>query len=397
MKKRTLKISALTALLSAAAAGTAFAGSWKTDAFGTYYENDNGTRPAYAKTWVCLDDGMTYAFDPDGYLIIDGYYGTFRTNSSGQLVEKTEEQLAKEAVEKAERASRPNPSKVATEAKAAGTAAKQLTAAATTTRLAYQAEMQTFMDRAFVALRTALGDDYPNLIGDTKSTSIDSTYFYRVRGDSVYTLSASKHLVSSETNPDYTPYAFSVTYDRGRLSSDSGLDYFNEAFQTLVIAAVGETAGQELYDTLMADVLDGTSLLKLSGTTDTGNSYTANYVGNTVTVQVTCSEIVPETEDENAEGETAEGESTEEAVEETPTTSVITVGAGQSSTAETEASEETTDEGTEENAEASEETSGETAVEETANETEVASEEAAAETEAAAEETAAEETSAEEA
>ena len=79
--KKTLKILAAAGLMTIAMGMTAFAGQWKQDATGWWYDNGNGTWPA--STWQWIDgnqDGISecYYFDPSGYMAAntitpDGY------------------------------------------------------------------------------------------------------------------------------------------------------------------------------------------------------------------------------------------------------------------------------------------------------------------------------------
>ena len=70
MRKNFVKVLATTAMLSMLASTTAFAGQWKSDANGWWYQNDNGSYPA--NTWMWIDgngDGVSesYYFDQNGH------------------------------------------------------------------------------------------------------------------------------------------------------------------------------------------------------------------------------------------------------------------------------------------------------------------------------------------
>lgn len=72
MKKNFVKVLATTAILSMLASTTAFAGQWKSDANGWWYQNDNGSYPA--NTWMWIDgngDGVSesYYFNQSGYML----------------------------------------------------------------------------------------------------------------------------------------------------------------------------------------------------------------------------------------------------------------------------------------------------------------------------------------
>ena len=94
MKKRTFKMAAVmmaSAILTITAASTAFAGAWKQDTKGWWWQEDNGSYPV--SQWKWLDgnqDGVSecYYFGGNGYLLIntttpDGY----TVNSDGQWIE----------------------------------------------------------------------------------------------------------------------------------------------------------------------------------------------------------------------------------------------------------------------------------------------------------------------
>ena len=67
MRKKILGFTAAAFVLTMSTGITAFAGSWKEDAIGRYYENDDGSRPVYAGWFIDPADGAVYAMDPDGY------------------------------------------------------------------------------------------------------------------------------------------------------------------------------------------------------------------------------------------------------------------------------------------------------------------------------------------
>lgn len=75
------KVLAASILLAASMSGTAFAGEWKQDSIGWWYQNDDGSYPS--NTWQWIDgnyDGIaeSYFFDANGYCLMntitpDGY------------------------------------------------------------------------------------------------------------------------------------------------------------------------------------------------------------------------------------------------------------------------------------------------------------------------------------
>ena len=127
MRKKILGFTAAAFVLTMSTGITAFAGSWKEDAIGRYYENDDGSRPVYAGWFTDPADGAVYAMDPDGYTMPNSNMGSFRTDDMGRRIDKTEEDLKRENERKAELAKRPSPAKkqaaadIAADAATAGT------------------------------------------------------------------------------------------------------------------------------------------------------------------------------------------------------------------------------------------------------------------------------------
>lgn len=74
MRKKLL-VAAVAGLMTLALSMPVFAGEWKQDATGWWYQNDDGGYPNNGWTWV---DGRCYYFTPEGYCLIntqtpDGY------------------------------------------------------------------------------------------------------------------------------------------------------------------------------------------------------------------------------------------------------------------------------------------------------------------------------------
>ena len=78
--------------ISAAMTVTAFAGQWRSDTNGWWYQNDDGSYPA--GTWQWIDgngDGIAecYYFYPDGYMAynndVDGYHLNENPNPPAML------------------------------------------------------------------------------------------------------------------------------------------------------------------------------------------------------------------------------------------------------------------------------------------------------------------------
>ncbi len=391
MKKKFLGVTTLAIGLTLASAMTAFAGSWKTDSLGTYYENDDGTRPVYGGWFTDPDTGYVYFMNPDAYIMTDTEVLGYQLASDGRRIDKTEEELAAEEDAKnaatAKSRTKSKPSDAASDAKAAGNAAKNADYAVTTTRLSYQAEMTTFMNTVFRAAGKATTT--AGIVGDSAKDNTEVVYFF-ASPDGYRYFTATLPLSAKSTSLNYVPYSLILTYNYDSMGGDDATLY-GDAFNSLVLSALGPTVGQSVIDTIAAARTNGTGAFNQEATTDTGNYYTLTFDGSSVTISVTCSEISMEEETEETADATEASETTETTEEtaaeaETTTTSVIVAGQSQT-TKETEAAaEETTEAATEE-----------TTTEETA-ETEAAAEETTteetAETEAAAEE-ATEETAAE--
>lgn len=81
LKRNTLRILSTAAMLTMLANSTAFAGQWKSDSNGWWYQNDDGSYPANGWQWIDGNgDGVSesYYFDGNGYMLSntttpDGY------------------------------------------------------------------------------------------------------------------------------------------------------------------------------------------------------------------------------------------------------------------------------------------------------------------------------------
>ena len=83
------KIIAVTAglIMTAALNGAAFAGQWKQDAGGWWYQNDDGSYPAGAWQWIDSNgDGVAecYYFYSDGYMAYNNDVDGYHLNNDGQ-------------------------------------------------------------------------------------------------------------------------------------------------------------------------------------------------------------------------------------------------------------------------------------------------------------------------
>lgn len=97
MKNKKLAVLALTAGLSVLSCIPAFAGQWKQDSKGWWYQEDNGSYPA--STWKEIN-GKQYYFGADGYMLAntttpDGY----TVNGDGEWVDGSKQSVFKDISE----------------------------------------------------------------------------------------------------------------------------------------------------------------------------------------------------------------------------------------------------------------------------------------------------------
>lgn len=86
MRKGFIKVLTASALLSMLASSTVFAGQWKSDNNGWWYQNDDGSYPA--NTWQWIDgngDGVSesYYFNENGYLLTNSSKDGYTVNADG--------------------------------------------------------------------------------------------------------------------------------------------------------------------------------------------------------------------------------------------------------------------------------------------------------------------------
>ncbi|WP_432626480.1 hypothetical protein [Brotaphodocola sp.] len=326
MKKRFLSMAAVAFALSISTGMTAFAGSWKSDENGKYYENDNGSRPVYAGWFTDPADGVMYYMDPDGYAMTNTKVEGYRLDDEGRRIEKTEEEIQREAARKAELASRPSPAKKAAAAEVAADAAKNAVAATTTGRTSYQSEMKVFMDKYFIEAGKACTNT--DITGTTDEDNTEITYAFKT-SDGYHFLEATEWLSVKASSTNYKPQAFDLFYNFNAMGGEEAT-IFGNAFNQMVIAAVGETEGQAVIDAINEARNAGTATFNRSGNTDAGNTYTLTYNNGSATLSVTCSEqdsIAAEAEQAKEEAEAA----AETAAEQTTTSSVLVAGQSASS------------------------------------------------------------------
>lgn len=86
MRKSLIKVLSVSAMLSMLATSTAFAGEWKSDNNGWWYQNDDGSYPT--NTWQWIDgngDGVSesYYFNENGYLLTNSSKDGYTVNTDG--------------------------------------------------------------------------------------------------------------------------------------------------------------------------------------------------------------------------------------------------------------------------------------------------------------------------
>ena len=328
MRKKLLGISILSAAIVLSTGITAFAG-WTQDTNGWAYQRDDGS-------WVGCGwftdpaDNSVYYLDPDGYMMTDTRVEGFRLGADGRRVEKTEEEIQKEAEAKVKEASKPSPSKSLAAADLAAAGATH--SAVTTTRLSYQAEMKKFMDTIYIAARPTLD---ASIKSGTTEDNMETTYRFSVNGNDALVCSLWK--VSNKTNEAYKANALDLLYNRTSLPDDASIAATDTAFRNLSVAALGETTGNTLFDNILAENAKGNTEFTWEGNTDSGNAYTMNCKSGTISIQVTCSEKTAEQASEEAAASDNTADTTADTAAETVTTTkTITAGAA----AETEATDD---------------------------------------------------------
>lgn len=364
MRKKIFAISFLAISISASMGVASYAG-WEQDSHGWRYQNANGS---YAGSgWLTdPDTGLIYYLAPGGYMMSDTMVEGYKLAEDGHRLEKTDEQIAREARQAQKKASKPTPNKAKLAIDAAAAEAKSRDFATSTKRAHYQAEMQIFMDKIFLDMSKELykdikekraevvekakeaavaaslasedgsntGDityDFSNMYPtDTYSASDNESVKYSIfrNEDKQDIVAASYSKITKESSPRYVPYSFDLTYNRGIAPSEEDLAVFDEGYQRLLVACMGETQGNVVYDQVLAGgVEDGAS-----GNTDFGNSYVIMNKNGVLTVRITCSEKVIEDDNEaedNKDNESAEADKSEASASEgeaASTSSVISAG-----------------------------------------------------------------------
>lgn len=367
MKKRMIGMSVAAAAMTVAMSIPAFAAGWTQEGDKWRYYTDDYGNYVSGKWFTDSADGSMYHLDPDGYAMtetrVDGYW----LDASGRRVEKTEEEVQREADKAAREASKPSPGKEQTAATAAGKAAKNASSAVSNTRLAYQAEMKVFMDKIYIengnSLRSireaeiaeaakaleaanaanaakakAEGDDeyededFIEDNVDTVSIFTDITnniteFTYRFMDKNKNNIITSTIWpVATAKSTDYKVQVFETHYNRGLLSRADEMSIYDNTFKKLAIAALGETAGNDAYNFVFEQLNAGVYNFEISNTTDAGNNYTLICGNGIVSFTVTCNEQTQETAAEEAADTAAATPEPENAA--ATSIPVITAGAG---------------------------------------------------------------------
>lgn len=317
MKKKLIGMSVIAAAMTAAMSMTAFAG-WTETRDGWVYYNDDGSQ-VWSGWFTDPADGSMYYIDPDGYMMTETRVNGYWLGADGRRVEKTEAEIASEAARAEREASKPTPAGSAKAATEAANAAKSATAAATTTRSAYQAEMKVFMDKYYIETAKELTNE--NLKSSTTKDTTETTYRFNLDGYG-NVISSSLWTVAVKKSVNYKPEAFEISYDRAAMGDDEDLDQLDSLFKQLIIAALGDAKGEEIYNGIFEQLGNGIYTFDTSGNTDSGNYFTLSCGSGIVTIQVTCSETAEA--EEAAEEEAAAAETDTDTT--ANTSSVITAG-----------------------------------------------------------------------
>lgn len=308
MKKQVFTVSALAAALTLSTGFHAFADGWVDENGRKAYVYDNGTRAGFG--WFKDPaTGLQYHLDYDGYAMTGTRVDGFWLDDDGVKHEKTETEIAQENARKQELASRPSPAKEQANATQAAELAKTTGIAASTFRMVYQKEYKALMDLYFIDTFDKLKAMENTSISRSGNDDFqETTYVYNADGKGRL-ISSSLYKVTSNRNYYYKPYALELNFNRSYLSTAEETELFQEMFRKLVVGALGEHQGGAVYDRCFSEQIGSGASFDHNGTTDSGNSYVLNYQNDTINVQVTCLEKVPEapapeesTADQAAEG-----------------------------------------------------------------------------------------------
>lgn len=321
MKKRALGIAAVAAAMTLSTGITAFAAGWVTEStpYGDKqkYVYDNGDWPS-GKWFTDPETNLTYFLDPDGYRMTETMVEGYKLDADGVRQEKTEEELVREAQAKEKKEGKKNPGKAVTAAKAAAVEAKEKTAAVSTVRRSYIAELKVLVNKTTKDVAAARTDASVQILTTEDNLEVSRTY-RKSDGTEFYKFSM-WNSAKDKANAADIMYIYDAAPEADR-------NLYNTAYEQSVVAALGDIEGKAVTDYVQGQREQGVTDLTREGNTDSGNSYSLTYKNNKIQISVTCSEVVASEEGENTE---ASAENTTEAAvaeTQTPTTKTITVGA----------------------------------------------------------------------
>ncbi|MGL5434344.1 MAG: hypothetical protein ACRDBO_02945 [Lachnospiraceae bacterium] len=339
MKKKLIGMSVIAAAMTAAMSITAFAG-WVESSNGWSYFRDDGSQ-VWSGWFTDPEDGAIYYIDPDGYMMSETRVSGYWLGADGRRVDKTDEEIAREAARAERENNRSAPSQSQAEATAAAQAANSSTAASATMRRSYLAEMKVFMDKYYIDTAKIL--THEDIRSGSTLDNIQNTYRFDLNGQGTI-ISTTLWTVTLKNSINYKPYTADITYNRALLGEHADSATLDTLFKNMTIAAIGDTEGANVYNNIFEQLGSGSYNFEFSGNTDSGNYYTVSCGDGGIFLQITCNEI---TEADASEENTSE--SAEETAEETETTdttttsSVITVGAAADADNANDADEDTSD------------------------------------------------------
>ena len=315
MKKKVLGIAAAAAIMSLSTGMTAFAAGWVTETtpYGDKqkYVYDDGSWSS-GNWFTDPDTQLVYYLDPDGYRMTETTVEGYWLNADGVRQEKSQEQIERETRERAKKAAKPNPGKKVAADKVAGIEAKEKKAASSTTRSAFISELKTIINSISKTVNENRTECSSVQILTTENNLEVSRYFRTTSGVDFYHVSM---WASKKDKPQTVDFMY--MYDA---APEADRELYNTAYEQTVVSVLGETEGKKLTDYIQSQREQGVTKLESTGTTDTGNSYTMKYRNNRVEISVTCSEVVPQNETEEA------ADATTEAAQETTETQATTSG-----------------------------------------------------------------------
>ena len=91
MKKKELMVLGLAAIMSLSLPLLSYAGEWKEDNIGKWYQNDDGTYPVSQWKWIEFNNGgleLCYYFNESGYLVVNATTpDNYTVNENGAWIE----------------------------------------------------------------------------------------------------------------------------------------------------------------------------------------------------------------------------------------------------------------------------------------------------------------------